>query len=300
MHIEHAIDEFLCYLEVERNRSPKTLEAYGQDLNTFVRFLRKTYVELKHISDLSPSTIRRFIQDQVLVKKVQPATVHRRISCLKSWSRFCLSEHWCETDFAAGISMPKQASKLPRYLSREELKQLFSGLEQAQGPYARRNELLFKLLATTGMRRQEVLDLTWEQIDLEQNTVRVFGKGSKERLLPLHPTIVLPLLTQFRELLPCVPAQRPVFCSRKGNALSPVALHELFKTSLEKTGLPSQHFTLHHLRHTFATLLLYNPGQPCDLRTLQELLGHANLSTTGIYTHVEMANKQKAIASLQV
>ena len=119
--------------------------------------------------------------------KIQPKTTQRRISCLNSFTYFCLKENYLTIDFMGGIESPKSDKKLPVYMSLDELQQLFRFLENDGARFSTRNELMFKFLATSGMRRQELVDLTWQQIDLNNQTVRVFGKGKKERLLPLHP-----------------------------------------------------------------------------------------------------------------
>ena len=116
---------------------------------------------------------------------------------------------------------------------------------------------MFKLLATTGMRRQELVDLNWEQLDLAHETIRIIGKGKKERLLPLHQ-LVVPLLKTYKASLKEYQTHpfEPVFLNKNGERLDPRGLHRIFKTQLEKAGLPPHRFTLHHLRHTFATLML--------------------------------------------
>ncbi|WP_255298244.1 tyrosine-type recombinase/integrase [Brevibacillus dissolubilis] len=142
------------------------------------------------------TTSRRFIQDQVINQSIKPKTLQRRISCLKSLSQFCLKEKWIDTDFMAGIQAPKADKKVPVYMKLLELQKLFRYLESDQSKYAVRNHLIFKLLATTGMRRQECIDLNWDQIDIEGQTVRVMGKGKKEHLIPLHP-MVIPLIYHY-------------------------------------------------------------------------------------------------------
>ncbi|WP_228460319.1 tyrosine-type recombinase/integrase [Cytobacillus dafuensis] len=197
----------------------------------------------------------------------------------------------------------------------EELKKLFSFLEQDPHPLALRNETMFKLLATTGMRRQELVDLTWEQIDFYNGTVLILGKGKKERLLPLH-SMMLPLLKKYKEFLKeyQIHPQEPVFLNKNGKVLNPSGLHVIFKEILKKSGLPPHRFSLHHLRHTFATLLVqqvkaekvdeygnvsYMPQEKVDLRTLQELLGHESMATTQVYTHIDFESKKKAIDSFR-
>jgi site-specific recombinase XerD len=201
----------------------------------------------------------------------------------------------------AGIVPPKVPKRLPTYMKLEELQQLLRSLESETGPLALRNQLMFTLLATTGFRRQELVDLNWGHLDLENQTVRVLGKGNKERLLPFHP-IVLPLFHTYRETrqeFQRHPSQ-PVFLNRNGLRLDPRGLHLIFKQELKKAGLPPARFSLLHLRHTFATLMLQNNAQKVDLRTLQELLGHENLTTVSVYTHVDFTTKKEAIEAFQI
>ncbi|MFI8709066.1 tyrosine-type recombinase/integrase [Bacillus sp. NPDC077411] len=174
------------------------------------------------MTDLTTSTSRRFIQDQVINYKVKPRALHRRISCLKSFSQYCLKENYISIDFMGGILAPKTENKLPVYMTLQELKKLFTFLENDNRPLSYRNHLLFKLLATSGMLRQEFVG---------------------------------------------------------------------------KSGLSANRFSLHHLRHTFATLMLQENKDQVDLRTLQEMLGHESLATASMYTHVDFEQKKKAINS---
>ncbi len=196
-----------------------------------------------------------------------------------------------------GIESPKTEMKLPKNMKLSELQLFFSFLEQDRHPYSLRNEVMFKLLSTTGMRRSELVSLTWEQVDFENNTILILGKGNKERILPLH-SIVIPLLHKYRNtlLIEHSHSTEPVFKSRLNKTLNARSLHLIFKQLISKAGLPAHRFSLHHLRHKFATLLLQG-NKKVDLRTLQELLGHSSLSTTGIYTHINMEQKKQAIES---
>ncbi|USG68255.1 tyrosine-type recombinase/integrase [Brevibacillus ruminantium] len=302
MQVRRAIDEFLSYMQVERNVSVNTIRSYAYDLHVFEAFLQKVHgiTELQHVYN---STFRRFVQDQVIEHQTRPRTLQRRISCLKSFCRFCAKENWITYEFMVGIQAPKTDKKLSVYMKLIELQQLFRFLESDQRKFALRNHVMFKLLATTGMRRQELVDLTWEQIDLEWNTVRIYGKGNKERVLPLHP-MVLPLIQRYREQVEPyrLHPKEPVFTNYLGEILDPRGLHRIFKLTLAHAGLPPHRFTLHHLRHTFATLLLrsQDAASKVDIRTLQELLGHESLATTSIYTHVDLEQKKQAIESLRV
>ncbi|API94386.1 tyrosine-type recombinase/integrase [Virgibacillus pantothenticus] len=295
MLFPQAIDEFLFYLQVEKNYSDNTLRSYAYDLELFHQFLVNHNRSLK-MHEQSSSTSRRFIQEQILKHKIQPRTLQRRISCLKSFSKYAIQENWLKNDFMANVQVPKSDQKLPVYMSLSQLQQLFSFLEQDVGDFALRNETMFKLLATTGMRRQELVDLTWEQIDFDTNTIRVIGKRRKERLLPLHD-IVVPLLIAYKKSMPAhrtYPTE-PIFLSYRGTQIDPRGLHSVFKKLLKQAGLPPERFSLHHLRHTFATILLNE--EDVDLKVLQELLGHESLSTTGMYTHINMKQKRKVMSA---
>lgn len=179
----------------------------------------------------------------------------------------------------------------------QELQKLFRYLENDTGRFAITNHLMFKLLATTGMRRSELVDITWEQLDLFNNTIRIHGKGKKERLLPLHPMIV-PLIVDYKNSLPeyLLHPSQPVFINKNGDRLNPRGLHKIFKETLEKAGLPPKRFSLHHLRHTFATLLIQENKENVDLCIVQELLDYESLVTT--QAHVDFEQKKKAIDPL--
>lgn len=150
-------------------------------------------------------------------------------------------------------------------------------------------------MATSGLRRSEVVNLNWDHIDFYSKTILVKGKGNKERLLPLHPITISLFEAYYGQLSDSEkhPSQ-PMFTSYRYARLNARSLHKIFKEELEKAGLPPSRFTLHHLRHTFATLLLQSNNKT-DLRTLQELLGHSSLSTTSVYTHVDFEQKKRAI-----
>ena len=315
MEFQPALDDFLLYLEVEQHYSPNTLSSYESDLTLFLSFL-KGQNRSSELDQLSPSLVRRFLQHQSLHRKIGPRTMQRRISSLKSFSQFCLKEKMATSDFVAGIISPKSAKRLPIYMNLEEVKKLFSSLEQEERALSLRNEVMFKLFATTGMRRQELVNLTWQQIDVFTGTILIYGKGKKERLLPLH-AIMVPLLKKYKASFQECQTHplEPVFRNDRGNAFNPRGVNVVFKDVLEKAGLPPHRFTLHHLRHTFATLMLqqstiktiddtghihYHQKEKVDLRTLQELLGHESLVTTQVYTHIDFASKKKAMDSFQL
>ncbi|WP_160846681.1 tyrosine-type recombinase/integrase [Pontibacillus yanchengensis] len=169
------LDEFLLYLEVEQNYSNNTLIGYESDLKSFLHFLEQ-HKRSTNVDDVNPTIVRRFIQFQMGKAHVSPRSMQRRISCLKSFCNYCLTNNLLSSDFMAGIKYPKSDTKLPVYMNLQELKQLFAGLDKDERPLSLRNEAMIKLLATTGMRKQELISLTWDQLDFYNETIRIFGK----------------------------------------------------------------------------------------------------------------------------
>lgn len=300
MHLKAAIDEFILYIQIEKNYSPHTIDSYEYDLNQFLAFLQDHNCSTD-LAFITKTQVRRFIQHQLGTHKQKPRSMNRKISCLKSFTKYCIQEKYLMHDFMGGIETPKMDDKLPVYMTLSDLKQLFHSLEQEDSALSKRNEIMFKLLAVTGMRRSELVSLTWSQLDFSNQTIRIYGKGKKERLLPLHP-LLIPLLSTYKDSLDSYQsyATEPVFLNKDGKSLNPRGLHSIFKNSLRKAGLPPSRFSLHHLRHTFAPLMLQENKNNVDLRTLQELLGHESITSTEVYTHVEFEQKKKAIDSFNI
>jgi site-specific recombinase XerD len=186
------------YLQIDKNYLLNTVDGYAYDLRCF-EFLNSKWYSVQ-LNDITKTHVRLFIQHQITKENVKSRTIYRIISCLKLFSKYCVKENLIDSDFMIGIDTPKTDSKLPTYMSLLELQKLFRFLQQDSSRMAMRNHLLFKLLATPGMRRSEIVEITWEQIDLSNNTIRINGKGKKERLLPLYPMVV-PLIKSYMENL---------------------------------------------------------------------------------------------------
>lgn len=300
MNLKTAIDDFLLYIQIEKNYSEHTVISYEYDLNLFNQFLNDHQCSTE-LTELTKTNVRRFIQYLFSKQHHHPRSIQRKISSLKSFTKYCLREKYLSSDFMTDIESPKADKQLVVYMTLQDLQQLFRSLERDHSRFKRRNEAMFKLLATTGMRRSELVSLTWGQVDLNNQTILIHGKGKKERLLPLHPSLI-PLLLAYKETLK--PHQtyhsEPLFLNKAGEKLNPRGLHVIFKKALEKAGLPPSRFSLHHMRHTFATLMLQENKENVDLRVLQELLGHESINSTQIYTHVEFQHKKKAIDSFNL
>lgn len=160
------------------------------DLRCFENFLIQHGYSVQ-LNDITKTHVRRFIQHQITQENVKPRRIYRGISCLKSFSKYCVKENLIDNDFMIGIDTSKTDSKLSTYMSLSELRKLFHFLEQDNSRMAMRNHLLFKLLATTGMRRSKIVVLTWEQIDLSNNTILIYGKGKKSAYSPFIPWLLL-------------------------------------------------------------------------------------------------------------
>lgn len=225
MQLKAAIDEFILYIQIEKNYSTHTVVSYEYDLQQFLAFLCDHDCS-SELTDITKTNVRRFIQYQLGTHQQKPRSMNRKISCLKSFTKYCMQEKYLLHNFMSGIETPKTDDKLPVYMTLADLQQLFRSLEQDDSPFSLRNETMFKLLATTGMRRSELVALTWIQLDFSNQTVRIYGKGKKERLLPLHP-LLIPLLTAYKASLEPFQthATEPAFLNKDGNPLNPRGLH---------------------------------------------------------------------------
>lgn len=296
MDLYQATDDFLMYLEIERNCSVNTLRSYDLDLRSLINFMKShdRPLDLAHIQ--SP-LIRRYIQFAVSHQHLAHETVQRKISCFKSFSKYCVQSGWIQTDFMAPIVRPQRERRLPKTLKFEEVQRILQTLEESSDPCAKRDFVLINFVMYTGVRRQELVDLSWKDIDFHEQTVRVQGKGRKQRLLPLHSSLGN-MLSEYRDSLPMSQqsTESPLFPNRFGKRMSTQGAHRILKKALHMSQLPLDH-SLHQLRHTFATTLLKNKT---DLRTIQTLLGHESLATTQIYTHTDMTSMRDAIETIAV
>lgn len=185
MDLYQAADEFLMYLEVERNCSRNTIKAYDLDLRSLINFMKK-HDRPMDLLQLQPTLIRRFIQDAISNQGVAHETIQRKISCFKSFSKYCIQSKWIENDFMAAIIRPQWEKRIPRTLKSDEADKILQTLKTASYRSSERDLLLITFVMYTGVRRQELVDLSWKDIDVQEKAVRVQGKGKKQRLLPLH------------------------------------------------------------------------------------------------------------------
>jgi integrase/recombinase XerD len=282
------VDRFLNHLTVERGASPHTVRAYAADLSRYLEWAERN--NLDPIA-LDHRALRRYLSELDRAGYAR-TTIKRRLSSVRSLFAFLITEGEIVSDPASVISAPKTASRLPRIFPTDELGALLDA-PCADTPVGVRDRAVLELLYASGVRVSELCSLTLGSLDLPQGQMTVMGKGSKERIVPLHRYAserIRDYLTLGRPALARDDSPDNVFLSVRGNRLSEDAVRKLFRRYLAEAGSASG-LTPHAMRHTFATHLL---DSGADLRTVQELLGHVALSTTQIYTHVSMKRLKDA------
>jgi integrase/recombinase XerD len=282
---EELVLDFLAYLELERGLSRNTLKAYRSDLLQYGQFLAEAGVEPLEATERH---LNKFVTGLAEGGNgrgpVAPATVQRKVACLRSFHRHLRREGLLEHDPAANLRGPKRAQRLPHVLARAEVQRL---LAQPSGtdPAALRDRALLELMYACGLRASEAITLEVGDLDLEAGVLRARGKGSKERLVPIGSEAVRAVrhyLSRGRPRLAGERAERRLFVNQRGGELTRQGLYKIVQRHARGAGLADK-MSPHTLRHTFATHLL---AGGCDLRSLQEMLGHADIATTQIYTHL--------------
>ncbi len=277
--------DFLAYLELERGLSRNTLEAYSSDLQQFGVFLANKGLDPLEVA---PPDLAAFVSELAAGDGrragVAPATLQRKIACLRSFYRFLRREQILANDPTSELRAPRARGRLPKVLSRDEVARL---LEQPQGtsPAALRDRALLETMYACGLRASEAIEIELTELDLEAGILRTHGKGSKDRLVPVGSKAIETLrayLELGRPKLVGLADEPRVFVNLRGRGLSRQGLYKIVQRHARSAGLEHR-MSPHTLRHTFATHLL---AGGCDLRSLQEMLGHADIGTTQIYTHL--------------
>ena len=276
--------DFLAYLEFERGLSRNTLEAYRSDLLQFGRFL-----DARGESAITASSadVSDFLSDLAQGNGKPPAstaTIHRKAACLRSFYRHLRREGVRDSDPTAALSAPRRGRKLPHVLTRDEVNRLLAE-PQGSEPTALRDSALLETMYACGLRASETIGLQRSDVDLEECVLRARGKGSKERIVPIGRKAVEALriyLERGRPRLVGGRVEPHVFVNFRGGQLTRQGLYKIVRRHAARAGLADR-MSPHTLRHTFATHLL---SGGCDLRSVQEMLGHADVSTTQLYTHL--------------
>lgn len=277
----NLVEAFLDVLRVERNLAKNTVESYRRDLLHFTEFVENK--RKKGLLEVSESDLREFLSFEYDRGQKGRSTA-RRLTALRMFYRHGLKEKWLEHDPAVKVELPKIGRALPHFLSVEEIESLFAQPDLTT-PLGRRDRAMLELLYASGLRVSELVGLGSSNVHLEMGVVRVFGKGSKERLVPVGRS-AMGFLKEYLELArPALAKGRlsdALFLSNRGRKMTRQQFFLLLKSYAKKAGIKKE-VSPHKLRHSFATHLL-NGG--ADLRSVQAMLGHADLATTQVYTHV--------------
>ncbi|MBI4297084.1 MAG: site-specific tyrosine recombinase XerD [Chloroflexi bacterium] len=281
------VENFLSHLSAERSLSPNTISAYKNDLSQLEEFVAQSSTRLglsTSWSALDKSMLTTYLVS-LKEKEYAPATVARKVAAARSFFRFLMSEGMLAKDPTQDIASPKVGKSLPRPISVSEVEAL---LHQPVGtsPEARRDRAMLELMYASGMRVSELVSLDMGDVNLNEGQVRCFGKGAKERIIPVHPTAaqaVAEYLNEARPRLARDSSEKGLFLNRRGARLTRQGFWLILKTCAKEAGIRSD-ITPHTLRHSIATHLLHSGKM--NLRQLQEFLGHANIATTQVYTHL--------------
>lgn len=276
------IDEFIEYLRFEKKYSENTISSYSLDLKKFTNYVKKDF------GKVNKEDVRKYIQ--YLSKKESSLSVSRAISTLKSFYKFLQINKYTKTNPLALISNPKQPKTLPKVLSEEEVNKLLDINLKTDFDY--RNKAMLELMYSSGLRVSELINLTVNDIDIKNCTVRIFGKGSKERIIPLNEYATEAInnyILYHRSVLFKHGENNYLFLNNHGNRMTRQGFFKILKKIAKEKEIKTE-FSPHTLRHSFATHLL---KYGADLRSIQELLGHSDISTTQIYTHITNEKLQK-------
>jgi len=285
-------ENFLHYLIVEKGLSENTLENYRLDLNAFFQYLKTKSVS--DIKEVSRHQITGFLITLKQGKKA-PATIARHIASLKSFFHFLVKENVIEEDPTRNIETPKLPKTIPRVMSEEETNSLLAKPNPST-PAGSRDKAMLELMYATGLRVSELLDLNLNDVYLEMGYLRCMGKGSKERIVPIGSYALNALegyLSDFRGKLRKNSGEKALFLNLRGQRLTRQGFWKILKQYAVLAGIKAN-ITPHTLRHSVATHMLENGA---DLRTVQEMLGHADITTTQIYTHLTKSHLKEVYHS---
>ena len=266
---------FLNYLLVDKGLSKNTVKAYEADISSFFRWLINKDLEYKNLQE---EHINQYISF-LFQKKMKSSSVNRKISSIKSFYIFLVKRNFIKNSPLNDVVTPKQEKYLPESMSEDEVDKLLNSPNVAN-KIENRDKAMIEMLYATGMRISELVNLKMTDVDMKRCVIKVFGKGSKERLVPFGETALDSLKAYLSERVQS--SSKEIFLSNRGKKMTRVAFWQRVKIYLVRENLKNS-ISPHTLRHAFATHLL-NRG--ADLRSVQLLLGHSDLSTTQIYTHI--------------
>lgn len=279
--MEKLLDEFIYHLAVERGLAKNTIASYRADLTGYILYCRNHGIN--ELYEAGRDTVMSYLF-QLQLDGRSPATISRRLAAVRTFYRYVIREGFLQEDPSAELESPKLAQKLPRVLSIEEVDHLL-GQPLISKPSGLRDKAMLEVLYATGIRVSELVSLDLMNIHLDSGFIRCFGKGSKERIVPLGDVaarFIKEYLERGRSILKKSGDTPALFLNQHGRRLTRQGFWKIIKKYALKANIKTA-ITPHTLRHSFATHLLENGA---DIRSVQEMLGHADISTTQIYTHL--------------
>ncbi|MFO8102475.1 MAG: site-specific tyrosine recombinase XerD [Dehalococcoidia bacterium] len=296
--MKEAIDNFLDFISVEKGFSPNTLSAYRNDLRQFINFI-DTNLAQKGVPANWASVDRDMLLNYLLEmkeRKYSPATIGRKTAAIKSFFGFLVQENILKEDPTENLAGVKVGQSLPTILSISQVEKLLSQPANQSTPESKRDKAMLEMLYATGMRVTELISLNINDVNLDDGYVRCLGKGSKERIIPFHEQALKSLKLYMEEARPLITNKHEsaLFVNRRGQRLTRQGFWGILKGYAKAVGIGKE-ITPHTLRHSVATHLLQSGKM--NLRELQEFLGHANIATTQIYTHLTSEHVRRVYES---
>jgi integrase/recombinase XerD len=277
-----GIDSFCDHLSLERGLSERTVAAYRRDLKGLITFLAVRGVDRP--SAVGAGDLREFVY-HLKDRGLQPSSIRRAISASRTYFGYLLAEGLVTADPTGRVELPRAGRRLPGVLSRDEVARILDAPDPSDR-FFWRDKAMLEFAYASGVRVSELISLKVRDVDLQEGLALVFGKGAKERLVPVGRPALQAMIVYLREIRPRLAGQKTrgvVFLNARGGPLSRMGVWKILRRQVERAGL-TRRVTPHTLRHSFATHLLEGGA---DLASVQEMLGHADIVTTQIYTHVE-------------
>jgi len=290
--LDFYFEDFINFLKTERNISDATVISYTTDFRQFLNFLSDSGIQPK-LSFMSTPVLRRYFAYLKVDRNYSVNTIRRRIHSLSSYFKFLQEQQYIVSNPMLPIHAPKAPDILPKYLNTDEMNLLLQMPEKYSEPwYGHRNYVIILTLLMTGIRRSELLSLNWEDIDFGQQTLTVkHAKCNKQRVVPITEPLISELWKYLQSRLPL--NNNAVFISDRGNRLSSRPLSQEIQRYMHILGLDKKGYTLHTLRHTFASHLAMNGA---SILSIQKLLGHSDLNSTQVYAHVNTEHLKSEVA----
>jgi len=284
--LEYLVDEFLTSLRVNNQTSSHTVESYGLDLRQFDLFLVE--VGINALDEVNHLNLRQYLAN-LKQKEFARSSIARKMACLRTFFKYLCRQEYLLQNPVVGVAIPRREKRLPEFFYPQEINELFL-LPDVATWQGIRDRAVLEILYSSGLRLQEVVNLTLSDLDLQRSYLRIYGKGAKERIVPLGgcaKRVLQKYLQEVRSKLQTTAIQKgqadnAVFLNYRGTRLSGRSIERLLDKYLNQMAF-NRNMSPHAIRHSFATHLLDNGA---DLRVVQELLGHVNVSTTQIYTHL--------------